>query len=104
MHQNTLNHLPVGDAGTVTKKRGLVIRSASELNEFSRILANEKLAELARRRVDEVQSPVKKVITCNLFQDKYFFLLHFLSINKSKNPCHMPQVRDGLALPSCFYH
>ena len=44
---------PVDATGVVTKKRGIVIRSASELNEFSRILANQKLGELARK-VDEV--------------------------------------------------
>ena len=27
-----------------------------------------------------------------------------LSIRKSKNPYHVPQVCDGLALSSCFYH
>jgi len=36
-----------------TKKRGIVIRFVFELNEFNRILANQKLIELARK-VDEV--------------------------------------------------
>ena len=29
-------------AGSATKKRGIVVRSASELDEFNRILANQK--------------------------------------------------------------
>lgn len=32
---------PVDSAGSSTKKSGIVIRSASELNEFNRILANQ---------------------------------------------------------------
>jgi hypothetical protein len=31
---------PVDAAGSATKKRGIVIRSVSELNEFNRILGN----------------------------------------------------------------
>jgi hypothetical protein len=49
---------PVDAAGAATKKRGIVIRSSSELNEFNRILGNQKLIELARR-TDEV-NPVQK--------------------------------------------
>src|SRR5947207_695991 len=44
---------PVDATGSATKKRGIVIRSASELNEFNRILANQKLGDLATK-VDEV--------------------------------------------------
>jgi hypothetical protein len=40
---------PVDPAGSTTKKRGIVIRSASELDQFNCILANQKLIELARR-------------------------------------------------------
>ncbi|MGC1929467.1 MAG: hypothetical protein WA667_10870 [Candidatus Nitrosopolaris sp.] len=40
---------PVDAAGSATKKRGIVVRSASELDEFNRILANQKLVELARK-------------------------------------------------------
>ena len=40
---------PVDSAGSATKKRGIVVRSASELDEFNRILANQKLVELARK-------------------------------------------------------
>ena len=39
---------PVDASGSATKKRGVVIRSASELNEINRLLTNPKLAELAR--------------------------------------------------------
>jgi hypothetical protein len=44
---------PVDATGAATKKRGIVIRSASELDQFSNILADQKLIELARR-IDEV--------------------------------------------------
>jgi len=40
---------PVDSAGSATKKRGIVVRSASELDEFNRILSNQKLVELARK-------------------------------------------------------
>ena len=39
---------PVDAAGSATKKRGIVIRSASELDLFSHILANQKLTELSQ--------------------------------------------------------
>jgi hypothetical protein len=49
--------------GLPTKKRGLVIRSALELEEISRILANPKLVELAKK-VDKVNpSKAKAGIT-----------------------------------------
>ena len=44
---------PVNATGAVTKKRGIVIRSTSELNQFNSILADQKLFELVRR-IDEV--------------------------------------------------
>ena len=53
---------PVDAAGSATKKRGIVIRSAAELNEFNRILANQKLVELARK-VDEVNPKQKEAPT-----------------------------------------
>ncbi len=49
---------PVDATGAATKKRGIVIRSSSELNEFNSILGNQKLIELARR-IDEA-NPVQK--------------------------------------------
>ena len=39
---------PVDAVGSPTKKRGVVIRPASELNEIIGLLTNQKLAELAR--------------------------------------------------------
>ncbi len=50
---------PVDAAGSATKKRGIVIGSTSELDQFNRILANEKLIELARR-IDEVNPKQKE--------------------------------------------
>ena len=50
---------PVDCAGSATKKRGIVVRSTSELNEFNRILGNRKLAGLARK-VDEVNPKQKE--------------------------------------------
>jgi hypothetical protein len=52
---------PVDAAGVPTKKRGIVIRSASELDQFNRILANEKLGELARR-IDETNPKQKEEV------------------------------------------
>jgi hypothetical protein len=40
---------------TILEARGIVIRSTSELEDISRILAELKLAELARK-IDEVNS------------------------------------------------
>jgi hypothetical protein len=39
--------------GSVTKKRGVVIRSASDLDEISRLLSHQKVGELSRK-IDEV--------------------------------------------------
>jgi len=50
---------PVDSAGSATKKRGIVVRSASELDEFNRILANQKLVDLARK-VDQVNPKQKE--------------------------------------------
>jgi hypothetical protein len=38
---------------STTKKRGIIIRSASELEEFSRLLSNPKVSQLAKM-LDEV--------------------------------------------------
>ena len=53
---------PVDAAGSATKKRGIVIRSASELDQFKRLLANQKLIELARR-IDEMNPKQKEAPT-----------------------------------------
>jgi hypothetical protein len=50
---------PVDASGSVTKKRGVVIRSASELNEISSLLSNPKLVDLARK-IDEVKPKEKE--------------------------------------------
>ena len=52
---------PVDAAGSATKKRGKVIKSASELDQFNRILANQKLMELARR-IDEINPKQKEEV------------------------------------------
>jgi hypothetical protein len=39
---------PVDASGSVTKKRGIVIRSAPELDEISRLLTDPKIAEIAK--------------------------------------------------------
>jgi hypothetical protein len=44
---------PVNPAGSVTKRRGVIIRSNSELEEISRLLSNPKVAQLAKS-LDEV--------------------------------------------------
>jgi hypothetical protein len=44
---------PVDTYGSVTKKRGMVIRSSSELDEISRLLSHPKVGELSNK-VDAV--------------------------------------------------
>ncbi len=53
---------PVDATGAATKKRGIVIRSTAELDQFNQILANQKLVELTRR-IDEVNQKQKEVGT-----------------------------------------
>ena len=50
---------PIGASGAATKKRGVVVRSANELQEINKLLSHPKLVELANR-IDEV-NPVKLV-------------------------------------------
>jgi hypothetical protein len=40
---------PVDTYGSITKKRGVVIRSASELDEISRLLRHPKVGELSKK-------------------------------------------------------
>jgi hypothetical protein len=40
---------PVDTYGSITKKRGVVIRSASELDEVSRLLGHPKVHELSKK-------------------------------------------------------
>ena len=60
---------PVDAAGSATKKRGKVIKSASETDQFNRILANQKLMELARR-IDEINPKQKEEVGT---MDQMFF-------------------------------
>jgi len=39
---------PIDTYGSITKKRGVVIRSASELGEISRLLSHQKVGELSK--------------------------------------------------------
>jgi hypothetical protein len=52
---------PVDAYGSVTKKRGIVIRCASELDEISRILGHTKVGELSKK-IDAV-NPKREAIT-----------------------------------------
>jgi len=55
---------PVDSAGSATKKRAIVVKSASELDEFNRILSNQKLVELARK-MDQVNPEQKDTTSIN---------------------------------------
>ena len=44
---------PVTPAGSVTKRRGVIIRSSSELEQISRLLSNPKVAQLAKSIDDD---------------------------------------------------
>ena len=50
---------PIGSSGAATKKRGVVVRSTTELEEINKLLSHPKLVELAKR-VDEV-NPERKL-------------------------------------------
>src|SRR3989442_5181535 len=52
---------PVDKYGAITKKRGIVLRSGSELNEISRLLGHPKVGELSKR-IDAV-NPKREVTT-----------------------------------------
>ena len=49
---------PISSSGSPTKKRGVIIRSASELQEINKLLSNPKLSQLARS-IDDV-NPEKR--------------------------------------------
>jgi hypothetical protein len=49
---------PVDSSGFATKKRGVVIRSSSELEEITKLLTNPKLPQLAKS-MDEVNPEVR---------------------------------------------
>jgi hypothetical protein len=44
---------PIDTHGSITKKRGVVIRSSLELDEISRLLSHPKVSELSKK-IDEV--------------------------------------------------
>jgi len=52
---------PIDSYGSITKKRGVVIRSASELDEIGRLLGHQKVGELSKR-IDEV-NPKREATT-----------------------------------------
>jgi hypothetical protein len=52
---------PINASGSATKRRGVIIRSSSELEEISRLLSNPKVAQLAKN-IDEV-NPSKESST-----------------------------------------
>jgi hypothetical protein len=60
---------PVSTSGSPTKKRGIVIRSASELDEINRLLSNPKVINLAKN-VDEV-NPEKKTYASGATEDVF---------------------------------
>ena len=52
---------PVDTYGSITKKRGVVIRSASELDEISRLLSHPKVGEVSKK-IDAV-NPTREATT-----------------------------------------
>src|SRR6266704_5532203 len=52
---------PIDTHGSITKKRGVVIRSSSELDEVSRLLSHPKVGELSKR-IDAV-NPKREATT-----------------------------------------
>ncbi len=60
---------PVGPSGSPTKKRGVIIRSASELEEISKLLSNPKLSQLAKN-IDDV-NPEKRTIQKSGVEDVF---------------------------------
>jgi hypothetical protein len=62
---------PVNRSGSATRRRGVIIRSSSELGEISRLLSNPKVAQLAKN-IDEVnpskESASSKVGDTDIFE------------------------------------
>ena len=66
LERRATNSIPI-ETTVIQDKRGIVVKSASELDEFSRILANQKLAN----KVDEVNPKQKEAstsINSNVFE------------------------------------
>ena len=51
---------PIDTSGSPTKKRGIIIRSSSELDQIRKILTNSKLEQLAKS-IDDVNPEVRSV-------------------------------------------
>jgi hypothetical protein len=60
---------PVDTSGIATKKRGILIKSRSELEQISKILTNAKIVQLATS-IDEV-NPEKKTKSLSSETDLY---------------------------------
>jgi hypothetical protein len=60
---------PIGSSGSPTKKRGVIIRSASELEEINKLLLNPKLSQLART-LDDV-NPEKRTAQRSGIEDVF---------------------------------
>jgi hypothetical protein len=60
---------PVDSSGAVLKKRGIIIRSATELDEINRLLSNPKISQLAKS-VDGV-NPERKLTTAKSEEDVF---------------------------------
>src|SRR6476646_10419813 len=52
---------PVTPGGSVTKRRGIIIRSSAELEVISRLLSNPKVAQLAKS-IDDVNPSKESTI------------------------------------------
>ena len=61
---------PIGSSGAATKKRGVVVRSAGELEEINRLLSHPKLGDLAKR-IDSV-NPERKSAAANTAEHEVF--------------------------------
>ncbi len=61
---------PIGSSGAATKKRGVVVRSTTELEEINKLLSHPKLVELAKR-VDEV-NPERRLGGANTTEHDVF--------------------------------
>jgi hypothetical protein len=53
---------PVDSTGSATKKRGVVLRSSSELDQINNLLSNPKLSQLAKS-MDEVNPGARRATT-----------------------------------------
>jgi hypothetical protein len=53
--------------GSATKKRGIIIRSGSELEQFNQLLSNPKLVELAKR-IESVNPKINSPKSSNTFE------------------------------------